>query len=110
MMIENKRFTITQGFGEHHWQIRDNGEIIMDCSIESQAELIVALLNELHEENQSFKEWEKHIGDVKREELDRVFNLSVYEIAEAFNYYENRIKELQDKKMDYPKMMQVVLQ
>ena len=60
-------------------------------------------LNKLHEENQQlrkelleFKEWEKHIGDVQREELDRVFKMSVYEIAEAFQYYEKKIKEMED--------------
>ena len=47
-----KRFTITQDFEEHHRQIRDNGKIIMGCFIEPQAEPIVKLLNELHEENQ----------------------------------------------------------
>ena len=47
-----KRFTITQDFEEHHRQIRDNGKIIMGCFLEPQAEPIVKLLNELHEENQ----------------------------------------------------------
>ena len=46
-----KRFTITQDFEEHHRQIRDNGHIIMGCFLEPQAEPIVNLLNELHEEN-----------------------------------------------------------
>lgn len=50
---------------------------------------------ELKEELTKFKEWEKHIGDVKREELDRVFKMSIYEIAEAFDYYKERIKKLE---------------
>ena len=50
--MAGKRFTITQDFEEHHRQIRDNGKIIMGCFIEPQAEPIVKLLNELHEENQ----------------------------------------------------------
>ena len=50
---------------------------------------------ELKEEIAKFKEWEKHIGDVKREDLDRVFKMSLYEIAEAFRYYRKRIKELE---------------
>jgi plasmid maintenance system antidote protein VapI len=56
----------------------------------------VDLLNALHEENTRLKEYEKYVGDVKREELDRVFKMSIYEIAEAFQYYEGRIKELED--------------
>lgn len=51
---------------------------------------------ELKEEIAKFKEWEKHIGDVKREDLDRVFKMSIYEITEAFEYYEKRIKELSE--------------
>ena len=50
-----KRFTITQDFEEHHRQIRDNGKIIMGCFLEAQAEPIVKLLNELHEENQNLQ-------------------------------------------------------
>ena len=42
-----------------------------------------------------FKEWEKYSRDVKREELDRVFKMSIYEIAETFKYYEERIKKLE---------------
>lgn len=64
---------------------------------------LLKLLNELHEENNQlkkeivkFKEWEKHIGDVKREDLDKVFKMSIYEIAEAFKYYQKRIKELEE--------------
>ena len=55
MMIENKRFIITQDFEEHHRQIRDNGHIIMGCFIEPQAEVIVDLLNELNDENMELK-------------------------------------------------------
>ena len=49
---------------------------------------------QLKQELQEFKEWEKWVGDVKREEVDRVFKMSIYEIAEAFEYYKNKIKEL----------------
>ena len=54
-MTENKRFTITQDFEEHHRQIRDNGHIIMGCFVKPQAEVIVNLLNELSEENEQLK-------------------------------------------------------
>ena len=50
---------------------------------------------ELKGELAKFKEWKKHIGDVKREELDKVFKMSIYEIAEAFDYYKERIKKLE---------------
>ena len=53
--MTEKRFTITQDFEEHHRQIRDNGHIIMGCFLEPQAEPIVKLLNELHEENEQLK-------------------------------------------------------
>lgn len=52
--------------------------------------------NVLKEEIGKFKEWEKYIGDAKREDLDRVFKMSIYEIAEAFEYYQKRIKELEE--------------
>ena len=55
------------------------------------------LVNELHEENEQlkkeivkFKEKEKHIRDVKKEVLDRVFKMSIYEITDAFEYYRKR--------------------
>ena len=54
-MTENKRFTITQDFEEHHRQIRDNGHIIMGCFIEPQAKVIVDMLNELNDENEQLK-------------------------------------------------------
>ena len=50
---------------------------------------------QLKKELGEFKKWEKYIGDVKREELDRVFKMSIYEIAEAFEYYEERIEKLE---------------
>lgn len=52
---------------------------------------------QLKKELGKFKEWKKHIGDVKREELDKVFKMSIYEIAEAFEYYEERIKKLEEE-------------
>lgn len=61
------------------------------------------LLNELADENEQLKQelielkkWEKYVGDVKREDLDKVFKMSIYEITEAFAYYEKRIKELEE--------------
>lgn len=55
-MTEQKRFTITQDFEEHHRQIRDNGYIIMGCFVEPQAEVIVDLLNQLNDENEQLKQ------------------------------------------------------
>lgn len=51
---------------------------------------------QLKEELIEFKKWEIYVGDVKREDLDKVFKMSIYEIAEAFAYYEKRIKELEE--------------
>ena len=51
---------------------------------------------QLKKELIKFKEWEKYIGGVKREELDAVFKMSIFEIAEGFEYYKKRIKELED--------------
>ena len=62
-MTENKRFTITQDFEEHHRQIRDNGHIIMSCFVEQQAEVIVNLLNELHDENEKLKIFLKALNE-----------------------------------------------
>ena len=64
---------------------------------------VVNRLNELSDENEQlkqelieFKKWGKYVGDVKREDLDKVFKMSIYEIVEAFTYYEKRIKELEE--------------
>lgn len=54
-MTEEKRFTITQDFEEHHRQIRDNGYIIRGGFVEPQAEVIVDLLNQLNDENEQLK-------------------------------------------------------
>ena len=51
---------------------------------------------QLKQELIEFKKWGKYVGDVKREDLDKVFKMSIYEIAEAFTYYEKRIKELEE--------------
>lgn len=51
---------------------------------------------QLRKELLEFKEWEKHIGDVQREDIDRVFKMSIFEIAEGFEYYKKRIKELEE--------------
>ena len=75
-------------------------EMLGECL---EAEEIVDLLNCLNDENERLKQelielkkWEKYVGDVKREDLDKVFKMSIYEIAEAFAYYEKRIKELEE--------------
>lgn len=60
-MTENKRFTITQDFEEHHRQIRDDGYIIMGCFVEPQAEVIVDLLNQLNDENEELKKENKQV-------------------------------------------------
>ena len=69
-MTENKRFTITQDFEEHHRQIRDNGYIIMGCFIEQQAEVIVNLLNEQHEQIERLKDNFRALDEVKCELAD----------------------------------------
>ena len=66
-MTENKRFTITQDFEEHYRQIRDNGHIIMGCFIEPQAEVIVDLLNEQHEQIERLKGNFRALDEVKCE-------------------------------------------
>ena len=69
-------------------------EMLGDCL---EAEEIVDLLNYLNDENERLKQelielkkWEKYVGDVKRDDLDKVFKMSIYEIAEAFAYYEKK--------------------
>ena len=69
-------------------------EMLGDCL---EAEEIVDLLNCLNDENERLKQelielkkWEKYVGDVKRDDLDKVFKMSIYEIAEAFAYYEKK--------------------
>ena len=69
-MTENKRFTITQDFEEHYRQIRDNGHIIMGCFIEPQAEVIVNLLNEQHEQIERLKDNFRALDEVKCELAD----------------------------------------
>ena len=91
---------------------RENLAFISDCSVQVMNEeekfkedyLRIATndLKKLQEENKElkkelakFKEWEKYVGHVKREELDRVFKMSIYEIAESFEYYKKRIETLE---------------
>jgi len=71
-MTENKRFTITQDFEEHHRQIRDNGHIIMGCFIEPQAKVIVNLLNELNDENKHLQKENKLL----KEKLNEILELT----------------------------------
>lgn len=57
---------------------------------------IVKENEQLKQELIELKKWEKYVGDVKREDLDKVFKMSIYEITEAFAYYKKRIKELSE--------------
>ncbi len=82
--MTEKRFTITQDFEEHHRQIRDNGHIIMGCFIEPQAEVIVDLLNTLHEENEELK---NRLKD---------WHQKTFEAHEYFNILEKIIDEVCD--------------
>ena len=77
-MTENKRFTITQDFEEHHKQIRDNGHIIMGCFIEQQAEVIVNLLNKQHEQIERLKGNFRALDEVKCELADENEQLKQY--------------------------------
>lgn len=105
-MIKNKRFIIDIGEPQHENAFFEYKEHFDDydfvCWVDDFDE-ILKKFNELGNENEQlkqeiakFKEWEKYIGDVKREDLDRVFKMSIYEIAEAFEYYRKRIKELEE--------------
>ena len=98
-MTENKRFTITQDFEEHHRQIRDNGHIIMGCFVESQAEVIVNLLNELHEENEGLKEYNNKL--MKQALLFDVQTIpKTMEILEANTKLEEENEQLKQFKED----------
>jgi hypothetical protein len=66
-MTETKRFTITQDFEEHYKQIRDNGHIIIGCFVEQQAEVIVNLLNNQHEQIERLKGNFRALEEVKCE-------------------------------------------
>ena len=70
-MTENKRFTITQDFEEHHRQIRDNGHIIMGCFIEPQAKVIVDMLNDLNDENEQLKADKQSLIDFIKKEFPK---------------------------------------
>lgn len=45
---------------------------------------------QLKKELQKYSNW---CGSVKRENVDKVFKMSIFEIIEAFEYYEERIKD-----------------
>lgn len=61
----------------------------------SSAPALCELLNEQNKEIEKYKEWEKWVKDVNREEVDRIFHMSIREIADAFEYYKERIKKLE---------------
>lgn len=89
---------------------KDHNYIIQDLQNEDEyqvgfvncdEDVFLKLVNKIADENKQlkqelieFKKWEKYVGDVKRDDLDKVFKMSIYEIAEAFAYYEKRIREL----------------
>ena len=86
---------------EQHEQIEDLKDVNIRCCNEysyfHKRMMQVEKENEqLKQELIEFKKWETHVGDVKREDLDKLFKMSIYEIAEAFAYYEKRIKELEE--------------
>ena len=75
-----------------------------DCEFAHRTEMALhrVIEKDLKKENEQlkkelveFKKWEKHIGNVKREELDRIFKMSIYEIADAFEYYKKRVTNLE---------------
>ena len=98
-MTETKRFVYYEHKGADYILDTPNKnldfiEMLGDCL---EAEEIVDLLNCLNDENERLKQelielkkWEKYVGDVKRDDLDKVFKMSIYEIAEAFAYYEKK--------------------
>ena len=89
----------------YHLSCNDESPSLIAKFVETDGDLAMDLFERLesnYKENKElkgelakFKEWKKHIGDVKREELDKVFKMSIYEIAEAFDYYKERIKKLE---------------
>ena len=84
VILENKIHRMREAIHKLEWlATHRNGELMRENE-------------QLKEEIAKFKEWEKHIGGVKREDLDRVFKMSIYEITEAFEYYRKRIKELEE--------------
>lgn len=60
------------------------------------------LLNQLSKENVQLKQ-QRHewVNSVKREEIDKIFKMSIFEIAEAFEYYKKRIKEYERELQDW---------
>ena len=81
-MTENKRFTITQDFEEHHRQIRDNGHIIMGCFIEPQAKVIVDMLNDLNDENEQLKQ---RCKELRNDLIDHSALINMLEKVKALN-------------------------
>ena len=94
------------GMAEKRYRVMNHDDYELDYIADSQQGFekvdlydCCDLLNEneqLKQELIELKKWEKYVGDVKREDLDKVFKMSIYEIAEAFAYYEKRIKELEE--------------
>lgn len=94
------------GMAEKRYRVMNHDDYELDYIADSQQGFekvdlydCCDLLNEneqLKQELIELKKWEKYVGDVKRKDLDKVFKMSIYEIAEAFAYYEKRIKELEE--------------
>ena len=82
--LEDKEKAFDKLYGRYLQLLKEQGEL------EKENE-------QLQKELEKFKKWEKHIGDVRREDLDRVFKMSIYEIAEAFGYYKERIRVLEEE-------------
>ena len=102
--MTEKRFRLGYVCGDYG--LIDNEEWIdfhsMSENSEKNVQICINKMNELADENEmlkkelvEFKKWEKHIGDVKREDLDRIFKMSIYEIADAFEYYKKRVTDLE---------------
>lgn len=116
--MTEKRFTHEKWYDER--KIKENGELFAIVDVYNQADTICNRLNELFDENEKLKKerriWlesqeefeclseeneqlkqQRHewINSVKREEIDKIFKMSIFEIAEAFEYYQKRIKELE---------------
>ena len=86
--LEFKCNMLREQKNEFHRRARENANRVGQLEKEN---------NQLKKELIKFKEWEKYVGHVKREELDKIFKMSIYEIAEGFQYYQERIKELENE-------------
>ena len=88
---KNKRFV------QNNNLVMQNNEVYVVCGNEHSADVITTALNELIKENEELKQQlQKYDGwcnSVKRKNIDKVLKMSIFEIVEAFEYYEERIKD-----------------